>query len=49
MIKTSDWLSEAWSMFAENPVVHVVLTIIVVVGSSVTLGLLAGPLICGYV
>ncbi|MGC9317779.1 MAG: hypothetical protein ACP5KN_07075 [Armatimonadota bacterium] len=49
MIKTSDWLSDAWAMFAENPVVHIVLTLIVAVGSSITGGLLAGPLICGYI
>jgi uncharacterized membrane protein len=48
MVKTGDWLSEAWEMISGNIVTHIILTLIVTIGSSVTGGLLAGPLVCGY-
>ncbi len=48
MIKTGEWLSEAWEMISGNIVLHIVVTLIVSIGSSITFGILAGPLICGY-
>lgn len=48
MVKTGEWLSEAWQMISGNLVTHIILTLIVGLGSSISFGLLAGPLICGY-
>ena len=48
MVKTGDWLSEAWQIVSGNLVTHIILALIVGLGSSITGGLLSGPLICGY-
>ena len=48
MINTGEWLSEAWQIVSGNIVTHIILTLIVAFGSSITAGILAGPLICGY-
>ncbi len=48
MVRTGEWLSEAWEVFKQDPWMHVLLTLIVGVGGSVTGGILYGPLMCGY-
>jgi len=48
MVRISDWLSKAWELFTENVGVHIVLALIVGLGSVVTISILAGPLICGW-
>ncbi len=48
MVKTGDWLSEAWQIISEDLVTHIILALIVGLGSSITGGLLNGPLIGGY-
>lgn len=48
MIRIGDWLSEAWETFTKSVGVHIVLALIVGLGSSLTIGILAGPLACGW-
>lgn len=48
MVKTGDWLSEAWQIISEDLVTHIILALIVALGSSITGGLLNGPLLGGY-
>jgi len=48
MIRIGDWLSKAWEIFTKSIGVHIVLALIVGVGSAVTIGILAGPLMCGW-
>ncbi len=48
MIRISDWLSKAWETFTKSVGVHIVLALIVGLGSVVTIGILAGPLMCGW-
>ena len=48
MIRISDWFSKAWETFTKSVGVHIVLALIVGLGSAVTIGILAGPLMCGW-
>ena len=48
MIRISDWLSKAWEIFTKSVGVHIVLALIVGLGSVCTIGILAGPLMCGW-
>ncbi|MGI5817487.1 MAG: hypothetical protein ACOX9R_05255 [Armatimonadota bacterium] len=48
MVKIGDWLSEAWQIISEDLVTHIILALIVGLGSSITGGLLSGPLMGGY-
>ncbi len=48
MIRISDWLSKAWETFTKSVGVHIVLALIVGLGSVLTIGILAGPLMCGW-
>lgn len=41
-------LSGAWGLFKKNPLTHVVATLLVGVVSSVSSGLLTGPMVVGY-
>lgn len=41
-------LSGAWGLFKKNPLTHVVATLLVGVVSSVSSGLLMGPMVVGY-
>lgn len=43
-----DCLSGAWSLFKKNAFTHVVCTLLVMVVSGVSAGLLAGPMLVGY-
>ncbi len=47
-VKIGDWLSEAWQIISEDLVTHILLALIVGLGSSITGGLLSGPLMGGY-
>ncbi len=47
-VKIGDWLSEAWTIVSQDLVTHILLALIVGLGSSITGGLLAGPLMGGY-
>ncbi|MBD3291528.1 MAG: hypothetical protein GF393_01280, partial [Armatimonadia bacterium] len=47
-VKIGDWISEAWSIISEDLVTHIILALIVGLGSSITAGLLSGPLMGGY-
>ena len=48
MVKIGDWLSESWELISEDLVTHIILALIVGLGSSITGGLLSGPLMGGY-
>ncbi len=48
MIRISDWFSKAWEIFTKSVGVHIVLALIVGLGSALTIGILAGPLMCGW-
>ncbi|MFW5867011.1 MAG: hypothetical protein ACOCX2_04295 [Armatimonadota bacterium] len=48
MVKVGDWLSESWELISEDLVTHIILALIVGLGSSITGGLLSGPLMGGY-
>ncbi len=48
MIRIGDWFSKAWELFTESVGVHIVLALIVGLGSVLTIGILAGPLMCGW-
>lgn len=48
MVKTGEWISQGWALVKEDLWTHVLLIIIVSLGSSVTSGILAGPLLAGY-
>lgn len=43
VVKTGEWLSEAWSIVQQDLWTYVLLALIVAVGNSVTGGLLYGP------
>ena len=48
MIRIGDWFSKAWEIFTKSVGVHIVLALIVGLGSVLTIGILAGPLMCGW-
>jgi len=48
MIRISDWVSKAWETFTKSVGVHIVLAFTVGLGSALTIGILAGPLMCGW-
>ncbi len=48
MVKTGEWFSEAWQLISKDIVTHLILGLIVGLGSSITGGLLWGPLMGGY-
>jgi len=48
MIRIGDWISKAWEIFTKSVGVHIVLALIVGLGSLLTIGILAGPLACGW-
>ncbi len=48
MVKLGDWFSESWELISEDLVTHIILALIVGLGSSITGGLLSGPLMGGY-
>ncbi len=49
MIRTGEWLSEAWEIFKQDQLMHIVVGLIVSVASGATGGfILIGPLMCGY-
>ncbi len=48
MIRIGDWFSKAWETFTKSVGVHIVLALIVGLGSVLTIGILAGPLMCGW-
>ena len=43
-----DCLSGAWGIFKNNAITHVVCTLLVMVVASISAGLLAGPMMVGY-
>lgn len=47
-VKIGEWLSEAWTIVSQDLVTHILLALIVGLGSGITGGLLAGPLMGGY-
>ena len=48
MVKIGDWFSEAWQLISQDIVTHLILGLIVGLGTSITGGLLWGPLMGGY-
>jgi len=49
MVRTGAWLSEAWEIFKQDALIHIVLGLIISVASGATGGfILIGPLMCGY-
>lgn len=48
MVKTGEWLSEAWAMVQQDLWTYVLLALIVALGNSITGGLLYGPLAAGF-
>ncbi len=49
MVRTGEWLSEAWEVFKQDPWMHILVCLVIWIGSSATGGfILAGPLTCGY-
>lgn len=49
MVKTGEWLSEGWDLVKQDLWMHVLLALVVGLGSAITGGILGGPLICGYI
>ena len=47
-VKIGDWLSQAWTIISEDLVTHILLALIVGLGTGITGGLLSGPLMGGY-
>jgi|LSQX01.1.fsa_nt_gb hypothetical protein len=47
-VKIGDWLSEAWNIVSQDLVTHILLALIVGLGSGITGGILSGPLMGGY-
>jgi len=48
MIRTGPWLAEAWEIFKQDWLMHVVVMLILGVANSGSGGILYGPLLCGY-
>lgn len=49
MVRTGAWLSEAWEIFKQDPLIHIVVWLVVSIASGATGGfILIGPLTCGY-
>jgi len=49
MVRTGAWLSEAWEIFKQDPLMHILVMIVIWVASGATGGfILIGPLTCGY-
>ncbi len=48
MIRTGEWISEAWELFKQDWLMHVVVMLILWAANSATAGILYGPLLCGY-
>jgi len=48
MIRTGPWLAEAWEIFKQDAGIHIVVFLILGVASSMSSGILYGPLLCGY-
>jgi len=48
MVKATEWISRGWELVSANIWPHVLLALIVSLGSSLTAGILAPPLICGW-
>ncbi len=49
VVTIGEWLAESWNMVSQDLGLHIVLALIVFVGSIATGGILSPPLICGYV
>lgn len=47
-VRVGECLSGAWGLFKKNPLTHVVTTLLVGVVSSLSGGLLMGPMVVGY-
>ena len=48
MVKTGEWISEAWAIVKEDLWMHVLIYLVFMLGSSVTGGIIQGPLMAGY-
>ncbi len=48
MIRTGPWLAEAWEIFKQDAGIHIVVFLLLGIASSVSSGILYGPLLCGY-
>jgi hypothetical protein len=48
MVKAGDWVSQGWAMIKPNLGTHILIALVVGLLSSVTLGILSGPLACGW-
>jgi len=49
MVKSTEWISRGWDLVSANIWPHILLALIVSLGSSLTAGILAPPLICGWI
>jgi len=49
MVRTGAWLSEAWELFKQDPLIHILVCLVIWIASGATGGfILIGPLTCGY-
>lgn len=49
MVRTGAWLSEAWEIFKQDPLMHILACVVISIASGATGGfILIGPLTCGY-
>lgn len=48
MVKTGEWISEAWALVKEDLWMHILIVLVFSLGSSITGGIIQGPLMAGY-
>jgi uncharacterized membrane protein len=48
-LNVGDVLSRAWKLFTDKPAEHILAGLVVAIVGSLTLGILAGPLLVGYI
>ncbi len=48
MVKAGDWVSQGWALIKPNLGTHILIALVAGLLSSVTLGILSGPLACGW-
>ncbi len=48
MVRSGDWVSDGWTLIKPHLGTHILIALVVGILSSVTLGILSGPLVCGW-
>jgi uncharacterized membrane protein len=49
MVKTGEWMSEAWELVKQDLWMHVLVVLLIGIASSASVSILSYPLACGYI